>query len=248
MDLSEQPTCSRLSPLFVAVYSVRNMLQSDGGLGGPPSSTQAGLTPEEILRTENPRVRWTRVSLMTLLFRKSSPLHRFRVAALTVSDAVLAIPITLLWGIRMNWPKKIAFMALFSLSAVTTAVAIIRAMDVSRTTYATGRGGPTYMTLWTAIELFIGEYRQILLHSTLLLVYTADVLPSRQPSGSLPFRSYLHHRLGQPQSRDTAPPNLTKGLCVASSQKRKEILVTRYVIFASCPGLIQKWHLRTAGS
>lgn len=70
-----------------------------------------------------------------------------------VSDLfILAIPITLLWDVRMKWPKKLTFMALFSLSVVTMAIAIVRAVDITRTKWVTGQNDPTYLWLWSAIE------------------------------------------------------------------------------------------------
>ena len=69
----------------------------------------------------------------------------------------MAIPITLLWDIRMAWSKKFAFMALFSLSVVTMAIAIVRAVDITRTKWVTGQNDPTYLWLWSAVEPCIGE-------------------------------------------------------------------------------------------
>lgn len=69
---------------------------------------------------------------------------------------VIIIPITLLWNIRMKWPKKLAFMILFSLSVVTMAIAIVRAVDITKQKWATGQNDPTYLWLWSAIEPCIG--------------------------------------------------------------------------------------------
>lgn len=57
----------------------------------------------------------------------------------------------------MAWSKKFAFMALFSLSVVTMAIAIVRAVDITRTKWVTGQNDPTYLWLWSAVEPCIGE-------------------------------------------------------------------------------------------
>lgn len=65
---------------------------------------------------------------------------------------IMLIPIALLWNVRIQRQKKIAFIGLFSLSLITIAVAIARTADLNVTKKASGQQDSSYLWMWSAIQ------------------------------------------------------------------------------------------------
>lgn len=70
---------------------------------------------------------------------------------------VMAIPIVMLWKVRVPRRKKLAFMGLFSLTIITIAVAIARTADLGATAKASGQQDPSYLWMWSAIQSSLGK-------------------------------------------------------------------------------------------
>ena len=72
-------------------------------------------------------------------------------------SAVTIIPFTLLWNTRIHTPKKLAIAGLFSLTVVTIALAIARAIVINVTKKANGLQDPSYVWMWGTIQASIGR-------------------------------------------------------------------------------------------
>ena len=71
-----------------------------------------------------------------------------------LASVVMAIPITLLWGVQMSFRRKAALTGIFSLGVITTVVAIIRITAIT----TSGRQPDTsWSYMWNLIEQGIGE-------------------------------------------------------------------------------------------
>ncbi|KEY71895.1 hypothetical protein S7711_09955 [Stachybotrys chartarum IBT 7711] len=87
------------------------------------------------------------------------------------SPSPFVFPRTMANELHRKWPKKLAIMSLLSLSVVTMAIAIVRAVDITRTKWATGQNDPTYLWLWSAIEPCVAvsclsAFPQLFVHSS----------------------------------------------------------------------------------
>ncbi|KAK7946967.1 uncharacterized protein PG986_011288 [Apiospora aurea] len=65
---------------------------------------------------------------------------------------VMSLPAILLWKAQIRWAKKLAILGLFSLSIVTTAIAIVRVANIDSTRRPDGNLDSSYLFLWTFIE------------------------------------------------------------------------------------------------
>lgn len=69
----------------------------------------------------------------------------------------MAIPLTLLWNVRIHIRKKIAFSGIFSLTLITIAVAIARTADLHATAKPSGQQDSTYLWMWSATQSSLGK-------------------------------------------------------------------------------------------
>lgn len=75
--------------------------------------------------------------------------------------AVMIIPFTLLWDVRIHLPKKLAFTGLFSLTVITIAAAIARAIQTKVTEKANGSQDPSHVWMWGTIQASVGKYQDV---------------------------------------------------------------------------------------
>lgn len=68
----------------------------------------------------------------------------------------MLLPIIVIWDVQIRLAKKLAFVGLFSLTIVVMVVAIVRIVGAART--PTGELDPTFLFLWSGIEMCIGMY------------------------------------------------------------------------------------------
>lgn len=120
----------------------------------------------------------------------------------------MLIPIALLWNVRIQRQKKIAFIGLFSLSLITIAVAIARTADLNVTKKASGQQDSSYLWMWSAIQSSLGE-------STLISVMCSDVTEtSIQRFWCLVFRrfhSFSRHLPTNPSHSGLQQTHTTSG-------------------------------------
>lgn len=76
-------------------------------------------------------------------------------------SAVTIIPFTLLWGVRIPLRRKLAFTGLFSLTLVTIAAAIARAIETDVTKKANGAQDPSYVWMWGTIQASVGRSQAV---------------------------------------------------------------------------------------
>ncbi|KAL8934497.1 MAG: hypothetical protein Q9216_005882 [Gyalolechia sp. 2 TL-2023] len=90
-------------------------------------------------------------------------------AADVLSDVtIITLPIIMLWNVRIPRPKKIALMALFSITVIVIIVSIIRvAVVTSKTTQA----DVTWLHLWSLIEMAVGKIQRPLRVGDSTLIY-----------------------------------------------------------------------------
>jgi hypothetical protein len=97
---------------------------------------------------------------VVLTYCTSEEANNFTMATLRANMAIdvfsdfliIAIPIPMLWNVRVPGKKKLAFVGLFSLSIITMVVAIVRAVSVNSSRDGSGQDNATFLWLWTAIQ------------------------------------------------------------------------------------------------
>ncbi|KAI2631478.1 hypothetical protein GGS26DRAFT_591351 [Hypomontagnella submonticulosa] len=65
---------------------------------------------------------------------------------------IMLLPAILLWNVRIRWSKKLALLALFSLSIITMVIAIVRTATIVLNRRPDGNDDVSYLWLWSAIE------------------------------------------------------------------------------------------------
>lgn len=75
------------------------------------------------------------------------------------NTAVTIIPFTLLWNVRIDMRKKLAFLGLFSLTLITIAAAMARAIETNVTKKENGSHDPSYVWMWGTIQASLGQSR-----------------------------------------------------------------------------------------
>ncbi|KAK4206939.1 hypothetical protein QBC37DRAFT_444784 [Rhypophila decipiens] len=92
---------------------------------------------------------------------------------------ILLIPIILVWGVQLHLRRKLAFTGLFSLTAITIIVSIVRAVGINASKWENGQNDPSYIWLWSAIEACIAivvaclsSFPQLFMASSKKPVYT----------------------------------------------------------------------------
>lgn len=73
--------------------------------------------------------------------------------------AVIIIPVTILWNVRIDVRKKLAFIGLFSLTLITIAAAMTRAIETNVTKKANGLHDTSYVWTWGTIQASLGRLR-----------------------------------------------------------------------------------------
>jgi hypothetical protein len=86
----------------------------------------------------------------------TASLQAFTILDVVSDSCILVIPFVLLWNLRVRMVRKIILLVLFSFTIVKMVVSIVRAVDIARTRWSTGQNDPTYIWMWTAVEVNIG--------------------------------------------------------------------------------------------
>lgn len=68
----------------------------------------------------------------------------------------MAIPLKLLWNLRISIQEKIAVCFVFTVSIITMVFAIVRSVSLDKTTNG-GQVSTQWLILWGAIEGMVGE-------------------------------------------------------------------------------------------
>ena len=105
---------------------------------------------------------------------------------------VMIIPFTLLWDVRIHLPKKLAFTGLFSLTVITIAAAIARAIQTKVTEKANGSQDPSHVWMWGTIQASVGKYQDVTPKHAQSLISQKKLLLSR---AFRPSRNYSLHPL-----------------------------------------------------
>lgn len=67
----------------------------------------------------------------------------------------MLIPISMLWGVRMEWRRKAALISLFSLVIIVMIIAIIRVAVVISS--EDSMKSVSWVTMWSVVECFVGK-------------------------------------------------------------------------------------------
>ena len=70
-------------------------------------------------------------------------------------DTVMALPLRLLWGLKVNLQQKIALAAIFSLGFIIIAFAVVRVVETGATFKHVN---PMWLALWSMIEASVGKH------------------------------------------------------------------------------------------
>ena len=75
----------------------------------------------------------------------------------------MALPLRLLWGLKVNLQQKVALAAIFSLGFIVIAFAVVRVVETGATFKHVN---PMWLALWSMIEASVCEYFMFKLRST----------------------------------------------------------------------------------
>lgn len=70
---------------------------------------------------------------------------------------VMLIPITMLWGLQMEWRRKFTLAGIFSLVVITMIFAIVRTAVVS-SSKTSHSPDSSWLYMWSAIEVSVGQW------------------------------------------------------------------------------------------
>ncbi|KAK0662098.1 hypothetical protein QBC41DRAFT_350470 [Cercophora samala] len=68
---------------------------------------------------------------------------------------ILAIPVSMVWNLRIRWRKKLALISLFSLTIITIVVGIVRVSILYTTRFNEGSIDPVAFIFWWSVEAYI---------------------------------------------------------------------------------------------
>jgi hypothetical protein len=71
-------------------------------------------------------------------------------------NAVMALPMRLLWNLRITRAEKISVACIFGVGVICMIFAIIRIISISEKA-ETGQASPTWLALWAVIEDSVGK-------------------------------------------------------------------------------------------
>lgn len=76
-----------------------------------------------------------------------------------LTSIVISIPMSVLWQVRLEWRRKLALAAFFSLAVITMVVAVVRIAVVSAAkTDEAVQVDSSWLYLWENIELAVGKF------------------------------------------------------------------------------------------
>lgn len=67
----------------------------------------------------------------------------------------MALPLRLLWDLRVNKKQKLALTIIFSLGCIIIVFAIVRVVQIRA---STNHVDPVWLALWSVIEASVGEW------------------------------------------------------------------------------------------
>ena len=80
--------------------------------------------------------------------------YGIKVIVILILAKVIAVPIKLLWNVRINWRKKLALAGLLSLSAIVMAFSIVRVSVVSSYNNVPDTA---WLFFWSVLEMSLGK-------------------------------------------------------------------------------------------
>ena len=160
----------------------------------------------------------------------------------TKMQAVITIPVLMLWNIRISWKKKLALMTIFSLTVIVIIVSIVRITLVN--TKYTG-SDISWLHMWSNIETAVCTF--FFPHLFFIMCAHHPVYDSCSPLE--PFHSYCgllpclipaaFRQIGAvwPHPKRQLPTSLGQGPLFCSSTIEKPQLVGQWTLICStsCP-------------
>ncbi|KAK4168300.1 hypothetical protein QBC43DRAFT_310049 [Cladorrhinum sp. PSN259] len=128
-------------------------------------------------------------------------LNTYRVnAALDVSSDffIILVPVIMIWDLHMPLRKKLAFVGLFSLTLVVMIVAIVRIVKAGKV--QNHAMDPTYLFLWSAIEMCIAIIIACLSAFPQLFVSSSRMRSRKKPTYQ-PSQSFMERRVEAMKSK-----------------------------------------------
>ena len=118
---------------------------------------------------------------------------------------VTLLPVLLIWDLRMPLKKKAAFVGLFSLTVFVMITAIVRIVGAGQT--QDRQLDPSYLFLWSAIEMCIAIIIACLSAFPQLFVSSRSCKPAYQPSQTfierIRAKAFISKQTNHPPSRDS---------------------------------------------